>query len=131
MSSIADLLYIIECSIFTTFAYDCQITKGIKIFRQQRLNDIEAKKAQKDAAFSEKEAKKAAKEESEAPEREALDKIRAEEERLQQIKKEEQRLENEKKALEFFTKFDSDQVGKNLLNLFFFSKLFRSHTVPV
>ena len=78
--------------------------------KQQRLSDVEAKKAQKEVAFNEKEAKKAVKEAAEAPEREALDKIRAEEERLQQIKKEEQKLENEKKALEYFAKLDIDQV---------------------
>ena len=78
--------------------------------RQQRLGDIDAKRAQKDAAFNEKEAKKAAKEEAEAPEREALDLIRVEEEKLQQLKKEEQRLETERKALEYFSKLDSDQV---------------------
>ncbi len=35
--------------------------------RQQRLADIEAKKAQKEVAFNEKEAKKAIKEEAEVP----------------------------------------------------------------
>ena len=78
-------------------------------YRQQRLNDVEAKKIQKDVAFNEKEAKKVSKEEAESPEREALDKIRVEEERLEQIKKEEQRLENERKAVDYFNKLDSDQ----------------------
>jgi hypothetical protein len=37
------------------------------LHRAQRLADVEAKKAQKEAAFNEKEAKKALKEEAEVP----------------------------------------------------------------
>lgn len=87
------------------------IEKG-KELKQQRLADIEAKKAQKEVAFNEKEAKKSIKEEAEVPEREALDLIRAEEERLQQLKKEEQKRETERQALEYFTKLDIDQNGE-------------------